>query len=93
MTQVKFQIGKAGYNENIILTLQNAFKTHENVKVILLKSARHIKENINDIANKITLKLGKNYTYKIIGYTIFLKKWRKVKKNAKNKINNNKVIL
>jgi RNA-binding protein YhbY len=82
---LKFNIGKNGYNENIILTLQNAFKERENVKVIVLKSAGHTKENVNEIADKIVAKLGKNYTYKVMGYTIFLKRWRRFTKNAKNK--------
>jgi RNA-binding protein YhbY len=78
-----FNLGKKGYTDNIILTLQNAFKTRESVKVVLLKSAR--KEDINNIAEKIISKLGKSYTYRVIGYTISLKKWRKFTKNAKNR--------
>ncbi|MEM3405790.1 MAG: hypothetical protein QW117_02340 [Candidatus Pacearchaeota archaeon] len=75
--QVSFNIGKAGYKDNLIFTLKNAFKTRENVKVVLLKSAGHTKENINFIAEKIINELGKNYSYKVIGYTIFIKRWRK----------------
>ena len=28
-------------------------------------------------AEKIVSKLGNNYTYRIIGFTVFIKKWRK----------------
>jgi RNA-binding protein YhbY len=81
---LKFNIGKAGYNPNIVLTLQTAFKTRENLKVVVLKSARE-KENVNQIAEKLVNALGKNYTYRVMGYTIFLKRWRRFTKNAKNK--------
>ncbi|MEM4270802.1 MAG: hypothetical protein QXO70_01760, partial [Candidatus Pacearchaeota archaeon] len=64
-------------NQSFLETLKNAFKDRENVKVVLLKSTHHTKEKTKEIAEKIVVGLGKNYTYKIIGFTINLKKWRK----------------
>jgi len=77
---VTFQIGKAGFTEGLVETLKNAFKDRENIKVVLLKSAGHTKEKAQEIAEKIVGGLGRNYTYRIVGFTINLKKWRKLPK-------------
>ncbi|MCX6749558.1 MAG: YhbY family RNA-binding protein [Candidatus Pacearchaeota archaeon] len=71
------QIGKNGITENFILTLNDHFKNHENIKVSVLKSAGHSKEAVKKYSDEILEKLGKNYTAKTIGFTIFLKKWRR----------------
>ncbi len=71
------QIGKNGITENFISTLNDHFKKHENVKVSVLKSAGHSKEAVRKYSEEILGKLGKNYTAKTIGFTIFLKKWRR----------------
>lgn len=78
MTRSKIQLGKNGITENFIEALKRHFNKHNNVKITVLKSARHNKESIREHAEKITEKLGKNYTAKIIGFSIFLKKWRKL---------------
>ena len=72
------QLGKKGITNDFIKTLKNHFKKHENVRVSVLKSAEHNKEKVKEFSEKILEKLGKNYTSKIIGFTIVLKKWRKV---------------
>ncbi len=41
------------------------------------RSAGQEKEKVKEYSEKILEKLGKNYTSKIIGFTIVLKKWRK----------------
>lgn len=71
------QLGKNGLTENFILTLKNYFKKRGNVKISLLKSFGRDKKEVKKISQEILAKLGKNYTSKIIGYTIALKKWRK----------------
>lgn len=71
------QIGKQGLTENTVETLKGYFKTHENVKVSVLKSATRDKKEVKEISDRILNMLGKNYTSRIIGYTIVLKKWRK----------------
>jgi len=75
-----FQIGKAGFTQGLIETLKTSFKDRENIKVVLLKSAGHTREKTQEIAEKIVSGLGENYTYKIIGFTINIKKWRKIKR-------------
>jgi RNA-binding protein YhbY len=71
------QLGKQGITKNFIDTLKSNFKTHENVKVHVLKSAGHDKKNVKEFSEKILNELGKNYTARVIGFTIAVKKWRK----------------
>jgi RNA-binding protein YhbY len=75
-----FQIGKRGLSDDLIGTIKSAFAKRENVKVTLLKSAGHTKEKTKEAAERIVDKLGKNFTYRIIGFTIVIKKWRKPKR-------------
>ena len=75
---VCMQIGKNGLNEGIFHFLENAFKERGNVKICVLKSGGHEKENVEKIAEGIISRLGNNFTYRIVGFTIFLKKWRKI---------------
>jgi len=77
--QATLQIGKKGLQKGNLVTLKKLFKNRESVKVILLKAAGHTKENVREIADKIIEELGNKYTHKIVGFTIFLKKWRKAK--------------
>jgi len=73
----EIQIGKQGISENFIETLKNNFKKHENVRIHILKSAGHDKEKVRKYSEEILQELGKNYTAKIIGFKIAIKKWRK----------------
>jgi len=73
------QIGKNGLVDGTFEIIKNSFKTRENLKVVLLKSAGHTKENVKEVAEKIQQELGKHYTYRIIGFTISIKKWRKAR--------------
>ena len=77
--QAQLQIGKNGLKEGTIENLKVLFKDREDVKVVLLKAAGHTKENVKEIADKIIGELGNKYTYRIIGFMIFLKKWRKAR--------------
>ena len=74
------QLGKQGISKNFIETLKNHFKSHENIKVSVLKSAEHDKDKVKKYSEEILENLGNNYTSKIIGFTIVLKKWRKAKR-------------
>ena len=76
----QIQIGKNKVSENFIGTLKDHFKDHENIKVSVLKSAGADKKKVKEYSEEILEKLGKNYTGKIVGFTIFIKKWRKPKR-------------
>ena len=71
------QLGKKGITENFILTLKGHFQKHKNVKISVLKSAVHDKEKVKEYGKEILKNLGNHYTAKVVGFTIFLKKWRK----------------
>jgi RNA-binding protein YhbY len=77
MTSIDMQLGKNGLTENFIETLKNHFQRHENVRISILKSAGHEREKVKKYSEEILNKLGKNYTARIIGFKIVLKKWRK----------------
>lgn len=78
MSQSLVQLGKNKVTDNFIATLKSHFKKHDNVKVSVLKSAEHNREKIIEYKDEILRHLGRNYTAKIIGFSIFLKKWRKI---------------
>ena len=81
MAQIEIQLGKNGITDNFIESLKHIFENHENVRLSVLKSAGHEKGKIKEYAEEILEKLGKNYTAKIIGFKIILKKWRKNKRD------------
>lgn len=80
MTFTEMQIGKNGITDNFIQTLKSCFEKHENVRISVLKSAGHNKEQVKKYAEEILGELGKNYTAKLIGFKIILKKWRKARR-------------
>ncbi len=73
LKQCTVNIGKSGIRENLIKLLESAFKNHENVRICVLKSGGHEKEKVKQYSEKILAKLGKNYTSKIVGFTIFIR--------------------
>ncbi|MEX0920942.1 MAG: YhbY family RNA-binding protein [Candidatus Pacearchaeota archaeon] len=81
MAQGQVQLGKKGITDNFIETLRNHFKKKENVKISVLKNLGRDKKDMKKIKEDILKKLGENYIGKIIGFSIFLKKWRKPVRN------------
>ena len=83
MTTTNIQLGKNGITDNFIASLENQFKSNGSVRISVLKSARSEgKEGKNEVkkySEEILDKLGKQYTAKIIGFVIVLKKWRKIR--------------
>ncbi len=72
------QMGKNGLTENFIETMKNNFKNHNTIRISVLKSAEeHEKSKIKEMTEELLGELGANYTARIIGFTIVLKKWRK----------------
>ena len=76
--QSEIQIGKNGVTENFIESLKNNFKTHTSIRISVLRSAGHEKEKVKEMTEEILGVLGRNYNSRIIGFTIVLKKWRKI---------------
>ena len=74
----KIQLGKNGLTDNFIETLKCCFKKYKAIRISVLKSARSEREKTREYADRILEKLGKNYTARVIGFTIVLRKWRKL---------------
>jgi RNA-binding protein YhbY len=86
MVSKEIQLGKNGITSNFIETIKNYFKKNDNVRISVLKSAGHDREKVKKYSEEILKNLGENFTSKIIGFKIILKKWRK-SKNKNKKLN------
>lgn len=73
----EIQLGKAGITESFIENLKTRFEKNKNIKISVLKSARENKEHVKKLSEEIIEKLGGNYTARVIGFTIILKKQSK----------------
>jgi RNA-binding protein YhbY len=74
---VEVQIGKNGFTEGTMKSIELAFKTHDSVNIVMLKNSGHTKEIVSEIKDKILKKLGRKYTATSLGFTIKLRKWRR----------------
>ena len=77
MTIREVQLGKNGITNNFIEALKINFKKIRTIKISVLKSAREKKADIKNYSEELLKKFGRNYTSRIVGFTIILKKWRK----------------
>jgi RNA-binding protein YhbY len=68
------QLGKQGVTDNFIGTLEGHFQNHKVVKISVLRNARKNKNDVKVHAEEIIKRLGGKYTYKIIGFTIIIRK-------------------
>jgi RNA-binding protein YhbY len=80
MGVANIQLGKNSVTENFITTLKEHFKNYENVRISVLKSCCRDKAELRKISGEILEKLGNNFTARVIGYTIVVKKWRKARR-------------
>ncbi|MGD9276706.1 MAG: YhbY family RNA-binding protein [Candidatus Pacearchaeota archaeon] len=78
-TILNIQLGKNGITENFINTLKLNFKNHRNIKISVLANLTRDKKEIKKLSEEILEKLGKNFTTRIIGFTIVVKKWRRAR--------------
>jgi CRS1 / YhbY (CRM) domain. len=79
-THLKLQIGKNGITQGFLEALQKLFEIRENIKICVLKSGGHEREKVKQMETEILNFLGNRYTSRIVGFTIFIKKWRKPKR-------------
>ena len=85
--EIKFQIGKNGLTSGIINSLELAFKNRKKIRIAVLKSGTRDRKRIKEIAEEIASRLNGNFRYKIIGFTIIMRKVglgkRKLRKKQK----------
>ena len=78
MKQIKkLQIGKKGLTKEFVEQLKRAFIDTESIKISLLKSSTRDKQEAMNMGQELIESLGKNYTFRLIGYTLSVHKWRK----------------
>jgi RNA-binding protein YhbY len=81
MNQLELHLGKKGLTPEFITDIEKRLEKYRNatVKIRVLKSARESREDMKKYAEELKQKLGEKYTYRILGFAIFLKKWRKAR--------------
>lgn len=77
--QIEMQVGKKGLTGEFLEDIKRRFDDAWTIKIHVLKSARENKEDVKKIAEEIQNFLGDKFTYKTLGFSIFLKKWRKAR--------------
>ncbi|MAH07284.1 RNA-binding protein [Candidatus Pacearchaeota archaeon] len=79
VNRLEMQIGKKGLTKEFLEDVKRRFEDNKvkNIKVSVLKSARESKLEVKKFAEEIVGFLGNKFTYRILGFSIFLKKWRK----------------
>lgn len=70
---LKFQIGKLGLNDGVILSLKNALKTHKIIRISVLRGATPTKEKVKEMALKIEGSI-EGVSTRTVGFTIILKR-------------------
>jgi RNA-binding protein YhbY len=79
VNMIKLNLGKKGLTPEFIENLKKLFVNVEHVRIAMLKSSTRDKSEAKKWAEEIVNSLGKNFGYKIIGYTLVIRKWRKTK--------------
>jgi len=78
---LKIQLGKKGITESFIDSLIKIFKKRDLVKITVFKSLTRDKEKIRNMAADLKIAMEKStkkhYIFRVIGFTIVLKKLRK----------------
>lgn len=79
---VKLQMGKHGLSPEFLEQARKMFEGVKNIRISLLKSATRDKAHAKEIADELVAKLGSNYKYKIIGYTLVVRRGKKSNKRV-----------
>ena len=83
--QLEIQLGKNGLTSEFLADLKKRFEKPgvKNIKVKVLQSARESREDVKKYSEGILKSLGNKYSTRIVGFSIFVKKWRKVQVEKK----------
>lgn len=80
---VAFQIGKAGVNSAVIEQLNRLLEHHKHIRITLLPSSGRNRTTIRQIAEELTGSVSFSCEYRIIGFTIALRKKSSTSKERK----------
>lgn len=81
-SQLELQLGKKGLTDEFIEDIKQRFEKMKlnNIKISVLKSARgEGRGDVKRYAEQIEQLLGEKFTTRVIGFSIFIKKWRKAR--------------
>lgn len=80
-SQLQLQLGKKGLTKEFLEDLKDRFEKSKitNIKISVLASARESKTDVKKFSEEIKSYLGKQYTTRLLGFSIFIKKWRKAR--------------
>ncbi|MFH1801259.1 MAG: YhbY family RNA-binding protein [archaeon] len=74
------QLGKNGITENFLSTLKSHFDRHKTVRISVLRSACRDRDELKKISQKILEKLGENFSARIIGFVVIIRKQKFLEK-------------
>ncbi|MBP7708620.1 YhbY family RNA-binding protein [Candidatus Pacearchaeota archaeon] len=74
---LQLQIGKNGLTDGVIAQIKRVFENEKIMKISILKSACRDKAEAKQMCDKILGALGKNFTYRLIGYVATFIKFRR----------------
>ncbi|MFH1451706.1 MAG: YhbY family RNA-binding protein [archaeon] len=73
----RLQFGKNGLSKSFIEQVKSVFENEEILKITILKSACRNKKDAVKIAEELMDALGKKFNYKLVGYVLTVRKFRK----------------
>ena len=71
------QLGKNGITPNFVNQVESLFEKEELIKISILKSACRNKKEAEKLGEELVKSLGKKFNYKLIGYVLAIRKFRK----------------
>ncbi len=74
---MQLQIGKNGLTDAFVEQVRRLSQDKERMKITILKSACRDKAEAKVMCDDLVEKLGKNYTYRLIGYVCTLLRFRR----------------
>jgi len=74
---MQLQIGKNGLTDAFVEQVRRLSQDKERMKITILKSACRDKAEAKQMCDDLVEKLGKNYTYRLIGYVCTLLRFRR----------------
>jgi RNA-binding protein YhbY len=75
---VEIQIGKNGLTSEFIEQVRKIMETKRALKIHFLRASTRDKDEAKKMADALVSSLGSNFRYSLIGWTIVVKKSRKI---------------
>lgn len=77
-----FQIGKSGITPGVIQAINKMLEHHKHIRISTLKSSGRNRDSIKEMANSLASQLSFNCEYRVIGFTIALRRTAQSSKKA-----------